>query len=151
MTDNEIKWHTRFIQVARLVSTWSKDPSTQVGAALIKNRRILSTGYNGFPPGILDDDRLNDRPVKYKHVIHAELNCLLQPNIETTDSTLYLFSSRLPGPPCSNCMKHIITAGVKQVVYIDGTLAEDWQEDQILSENMAVEAGLELVKLRVKE
>ena len=46
------KWDTRFLKLAKEIATWSKVPSTQVGAIGVKDRRILATGYNGFPKGI---------------------------------------------------------------------------------------------------
>ena len=72
------KWDIRFMQMAKEISNWSKDPSRKIGAVAIdENRRILSTGYNGFPAGIDDSfDRLNDRDKKYKYVTHAEKNCI---------------------------------------------------------------------------
>ena len=61
------KWDKRFIRVAKEVSTWSKDPSKKIGCIAVKDRRIISTGFNGFPAGIADlPDRLNDRDLKYK-------------------------------------------------------------------------------------
>ena len=62
------KWKKRFIQLSKEISTWSKDPSTKVGALIIsEDRNIVSTGYNGFPRGIEDtEERLNNRELKYK-------------------------------------------------------------------------------------
>ena len=58
----------KFLSLAREVSTWSKDPSTQVGAVLVRpDRTVAGIGFNGFPRGIYDDpELLNDRPEKYK-------------------------------------------------------------------------------------
>ena len=59
---NSTKWDNRFIDLAKLVGSWSKDPSTQVGAVIVDQKnRIVSVGYNGFPQKISDNDRLNDR------------------------------------------------------------------------------------------
>jgi deoxycytidylate deaminase len=67
------KWHMRFMDMAKMVSTWSKDPSSQIGAVAIDDQfRILATGYNGFPKGIADtEERLNDKDQKYPRIIHA--------------------------------------------------------------------------------
>jgi dCMP deaminase len=55
-------WDVRFLEMAKLVSTWSKDPSTQVGAVLVDPcHRVVSLGFNGFPRAIADDARLRDR------------------------------------------------------------------------------------------
>jgi len=68
------KWDQRYLEVARVVGTWSKDPSTQIGAVAVGLKgQILAQGYNGFARGIFDDiDRYEDRPTKYKYIVHAE-------------------------------------------------------------------------------
>ena len=70
--DNK-KWDLRFIELAKLVSTWSKDPSTQTGAVIVDpNRRVVSVGYNGFPIGVDDDpERYANRDLKYKMIVHC--------------------------------------------------------------------------------
>ena len=56
------KWDFRFLELAKSISTWSKDPSRQIGAIAVKNRNVIAQGYNGFPRGIEDDkDRYEDR------------------------------------------------------------------------------------------
>ena len=64
-------WDTRFLDLAEHISKWSKDPSTKVGAVIVDSyRRIVSTGYNGFPQGVMDSyDRLTDRDTKYEIII----------------------------------------------------------------------------------
>ena len=72
------KWHKRFMEVAELVSTWSKDPSTKVGAIVVgPDREIRSTGYNGLVRGVDDKkpERL-ERPTKYDFFEHAERNAV---------------------------------------------------------------------------
>ena len=70
-------WDKRFLDMARLVAAWSKDPSTQVGAVVVDpDYRVRGMGYNGFPAGIKDDERLHDRPAKHKLVVHAETNAI---------------------------------------------------------------------------
>lgn len=61
----DVKWDRRFMEMAQLVSTWSKDPSTKIGAVLVRSNKIVATGYNGFPSGIVDDKRLQNRDKKY--------------------------------------------------------------------------------------
>jgi len=109
-------WHERFLEMAKLVGTWSKDPSTQVGAVAVdrNTRRVLSMGYNGFPKGIEDDGRLNDREKKYEMIIHAEVNCILNAarlGISLEGSALYISGL----PPCATCALPIIQAGIKEV------------------------------------
>jgi len=70
------KWDSRFMDLARLVASWSKDPSTQVGAVIVdQDKRIVSTGFNGFPRCV--NDSPVDREVKLLRTIHAEENALL--------------------------------------------------------------------------
>ena len=72
------RWGDRYLHLAKEISTWSKDPSTKVGAVVIgDNGEVLSQGFNGFPRGIKDTSpRLKDREKKYKLVVHAEMNAI---------------------------------------------------------------------------
>ena len=67
------KWDFRFLDMAKLVASWSKDPSTQTGAVIVAPRKnIIGVGFNGFPRGMYDSpERLNDRPEKYSRTIHC--------------------------------------------------------------------------------
>ena len=74
------KWDQRFIDLAMHIADWSKDPSTKVGAVVVdpSTRRVVSTGFNGFPVGVEDTaDRLENREIKYEMVVHAEQNALV--------------------------------------------------------------------------
>lgn len=108
------KWDLRFLDMAKLVSTWSKDPSTKVGAVIVNNdNQIISLGYNGLPKKVPDDPSiLNQRLEKYKYIIHAETNAILTTNSSIKDCILYTF----PFLPCTNCASMIIQAGIKRVV-----------------------------------
>ncbi len=65
-------WNKRFLDLAEHVASWSKDPSTKVGAVVVdEKKRVVSLGYNGFPRGVLDiDSRYNDRDTKHLFVAH---------------------------------------------------------------------------------
>ena len=78
------KWDGRFIELAKHISGWSKDPSTKVGCVVVgEDREIRSTGFNGFPRGIEDDsDRLEDREQKYPLICHAEENAIMHAALE---------------------------------------------------------------------
>lgn len=115
-----ISWDEYFMGVAILASQRSKDPSTQVGACIIdEDKRILSTGYNGFPKGCSDDEfpwnrDENEGETKYQYVVHAELNAILNASgKKLSGAILYvgLF-------PCNECAKAIIQSGIKEVVYL---------------------------------
>jgi len=136
-------WHKRFLEMAYLVATWSKDPSTKVGAVAVgKRREVLATGYNGFPRGIQDDERYSDRELKYKLVVHAELNvCLHAARLGTPleGSTLYITLS-----PCSTCAGALIQAGFKEVIIPLVKEPERWKEDFNLGRKILWEAGIEV-------
>lgn len=134
------KWDERFLRIAREVATWSKDPSTQVSAVIVLDKRILSTGYNGIPRGVRDDieERLHP-PVKYKWMQHAELNALC--NINAKGTTLY---SNLH--PCDSCARSIIQAGVVRVVVDpEAESKPHWEESFRVAREMFDEAGVEVV------
>lgn len=115
-----ISWDEYFMGVALLASERSKDPSTRVGACIVdEEKRILSTGYNGFPKGCSDDEFPWNRDeekgeTKYQFVVHAELNAILNASGKRlAGSVLYvgLF-------PCNECAKAIIQSGIAEVVYL---------------------------------
>ena len=121
-----ITWDDYFMGVALLAAERSKDPSTRVGACIVdQQKRILSTGYNGFPHGCSDDEFPWERTgeecqTKYPYVVHAELNAILNARGQNlSGSRLYvgLF-------PCNECAKAIIQAGVAEVVYLSDKYAD---------------------------
>jgi len=138
----DIKWDQRFLELAKLVSTWSKDPSTKVGAVITDDRRIISVGYNGFPEGVLDSsERYSNREIKYKYMVHAERNALLFANTSLKNTTLYTY----PFMPCSECAGMIIQSGIKRVVTLINT-NERWKESFEITKNMFDEAGVNLTQ-----
>ena len=135
------KWDSRFIQLAKFVSTWSKDPSTQVGAVIVdKNNRIVSVGYNGFPSNIVDDDRLNDREFKIKHITHAEENALISSG-KTCLSGCAIYT--YPFQPCQHCAKMIRNFGISKVVSLSSNI-QRWEESFKNAREIFQEAGIKL-------
>lgn len=116
MSKHSFKWDERYLQLAKEVSTWSKDPSTKVGAIAVGDKgQVLSQGYNGFPRGIKDNDRLSDKEMKYRYVVHAEMNCIYNATFHGTSlngATLYVYGL----PMCNECAKAIIQVGITRVV-----------------------------------
>ena len=137
------KWDQRFIELAKHIANWSKDPSTKVGCVVVgEDREIRSTGFNGFPRGISDDiERLEDRAQKYPLICHAEENAIMHAariGVSLKGSTAYV-----TWPPCSRCARSLIQAGVKEVVYsLEEEIPERWIEDFNISTNMLSEAGV---------
>lgn len=135
-----INWKRRFLGLAEHIAQWSKDPSTKVGAVITtKDNRIISLGFNGFPRHVLDDNRLNDRDLKYKIIIHAEMNAIHFSGYPLTDCVLYTW----PMPPCSRCAASIIQVGIDKVIapYNFGE-NKRWENDITLAAEMFAEAGI---------
>lgn len=139
-------WDARFLEMAKLVSSWSKDPSTQVGAVITKGKFVVSIGFNGHPKGVEDSgERLENREVKYRTIIHAELNAILTSRQDLQDCTVYVW----PFMPCSQCGAAIIQAGIKRVVAPKSD-NERWAESFAFTKKIFEEAGVELVEVEVK-
>ena len=137
------KWDQRFIELAKHIANWSKDPSTKVGCVVVgEDREIRSTGFNGFPRGIEDnEERLLDRAQKYPLICHAEENAIMHAariGVSLKGSTAYV-----TWPPCSRCARSLIQSGIKQIVYPNpGEIPERWIEDFKISNSMISEAGV---------
>jgi dCMP deaminase len=139
------KWDKRFVRIATEVASWSKDPGTKVGAVLVLDRRIIATGYNGFPQNIGDTiERYSNRELKLAFTVHAEVNTILnaaQNGAKTKGSTLYVTFS-----PCVNCATSVIQAGVKRVVCPNLIEAPDrWRESFQMGQDLLREAGVKVV------
>ena len=137
-------WDLRYLNVAKQVSEWSKDPSRKVGAVAVGNKgQLLAQGYNGFPRGIFDhQNRYDDRETKYKYVVHAEMNVIYNASYNGTSldgSTLYVYGL----PICSECTKGIIQVGIKRVVMTKQDIPDVWAKSWELSKSMFDEAGVE--------
>ena len=139
------KWDWRYLNLAKEISTWSKDPSAQIGSVVVGSEgRVLATGYNGFPRGIVDtQDRLFNRETKYKYVVHAEMNCIYNASahgVSLQGSTMYVYGL----PVCSECAKGVIQAGISRVVYTHQyNIPERWIESAECSREMFAEAGID--------
>lgn len=141
---NEL-WDTRFLGLAKYISTFSKDPSTKTGAVITEGSTIISQGYNGFPRGIADDERLIDRALKLKMIIHSECNAILYAARPLHGLTIYSY----PFAPCSSCAAMIIQVGITRCIApeLPDNLKERWGADLELSALMFEEAGVELTIL----
>lgn len=136
-------WVVRFLRLAREVASWSKDPSTRVGAVIVDSKkRVVSVGFNGLPRGVVDlPERLHNRDVKYKMIVHGERNALMFASRPVEDCTILTW----PFPPCSQCAALIIQTGIRQVVSIRDQLDNvRWRDDFALAREMYAEAGVRL-------
>ena len=145
------KWDKRFMEMAQLVATWSScyKANRQVGCVIAKNKRILTTGYNGAPSGIenckeravcMREDLKIPSGTKHElcYATHAEQNAIVQAaklGIIIEGATLYCTHQ-----PCTICSKLIINSGIARIVYV--LSYPDEFSKQVLSE-----AGVEVVQL----
>lgn len=135
------KWDVRFLELAKLISTWSKDPSTKCGAVITRDKTIISLGFNGLPKGIEDNPEvLNNRELKYEMILHAEDNALLYARQNLTGCSIYTY----PFPPCSRCAAKIIQSGIVRVIAPTPPkdLLERWGASLELSQNMYNQADV---------
>ena len=142
---NSIKWDERYLLLAKHASSWSKDPSKQIGAVAVGySGQILSQGYNGFPRGVLDSEaRLNDRELKYKYVVHAEMNAIYNATlngVSLNGATLYVYGL----PVCSECAKGIVQVGIKRVcISAAMPLPERWMSSWDMTKKIFNEVGID--------
>ena len=140
MRGERVSWGTYFMNIAKEVATRSTCDRKYVGAVIVREKTILSTGYNGSIKGLPHCDEAGHEMVD-DHCIrttHAEANAIVQAaknGVEINQSEIYVTAS-----PCYNCFKLIANAGIKTIYY-----GEFYREDRILEH--AKEAGIELVSL----
>ena len=139
-----MKWNNRFLDLAKHVAGWSKDPSSAVGAVIVRpDRTICSVGFNGFPRGVEDSvDRLYDRKYKLLFTVHAETNAILSAKEDLKGYSIYVW----PYQPCAHCMANIIQSGITSV-YCPENKIERWIESFVKGEEMAKEAEVSIIYL----
>ena len=145
-------WSDKYIKLAKEISTWSKDPSTKIGAVVVgADGQILSQGFNGFPRGIKDsEERLNNRERKYELVVHGEMNAIYNASlngVSLKDSTIYVYGL----PTCNECAKGIIQVGIKKVVAMrPAKYNSDWDKSNKNAAALFKEADVTyLIKSRI--
>jgi len=144
MTHELSKWDKRFLHLASVYASWSKDPSTKVGAVIVndKNQQV-GQGYNGFPRNMYDLlDRYGNRDFKYKFILHAEENAILNAQGSLEGSTMYLY----PFLCCTNCASKIIQTGIKKIVAPAST-CERWGGNHAQALTLLEETGIEVVEV----
>ncbi len=125
------KWDKRFVELAKTIATWSScyQDNRKIGAVIVKNKRILTTGYNGAPAGIKSCvergeclRRKLNIPSGTRHelcyAIHAEQNAIIQAaklGVSIEGATLYCTHQ-----PCVICAKMIVNSGIARIVYVEG-------------------------------
>lgn len=144
MDDSDYKWTLRAFDLALFVSEWSKDPSTKVGAVIVDDQfRFISLGYNGFPRGVADDERLFNREEKLKLMVHAEVNAINNVRDPRFLQGCYMYVTHVP---CDSCARAIIDAGIVRVMALppDPGMEERWRASYHESRRLFLEAGIQL-------
>lgn len=136
-----------WLSMALAASQMSRDPSTRVGSVIVRDGRLLSTGWNCFPRGIVVDERMQDREAKLKIVVHAEVHAIIHARQDVTGATLYTACHGVDGlwggPPCTRCAVHCIEAGITEVVsYPAKTVPSRWAADLEYAEALLAEADV---------
>lgn len=137
------KWDYRFLDLAEFISSWSKDPSTKVGAVITDcDNRIVSIGYNGFPKNIYDyPEMLNDRETKYNMIVHGEMNAILFANRSLMNCSLYTY----PFIPCPRCSSMVIQSGINRIISYKNSI-DRWEKDLKLSRWLFKQANIDLIE-----
>jgi dCMP deaminase len=141
-------WDTWFMGLVYDVAKKSKDPSTKIGAVIVRDNRPILFGYNGIPRKVKDLPERMVRPVKYKWTEHGERNalyCGARFGIATENAIMYTQSI-----PCADCARGIINCGISKIIVHKQT--EDlfashavWTEELDIARIMLNEAGVEIV------
>ena len=143
------KWDIRYMELAKYVSRWSKDPSTKVGAVLVNyDKHMEFVGFNGFARGVDDSEtRYNERETKYQFVVHAEVNAILKAGESARGASLYVWPSFAIPNICNDCAKVAIQAGIKELFgYMpdpNNPRAARWGQSISIAKMMFDEAGIQ--------
>lgn len=139
-------WDNRFLDLAEYIGTWSKDPSTKVGAVIVRpDKTIASVGYNGFPRGVTDVYASRDD--KLMRTVHAEMNAILSAREPLHGYTLYVS----PLFPCSNCAAAIIQSGIKVVVARMEQVRPEWARSFEVAKDMFLDAGVTMMPVFLRD
>ena len=137
-------WNERYFSLAKLVSAWSKDPTTQVGAVITEDNYVRGIGFNGFPRCIRDtEEKLNNRELKRKLMIHAEMNALSA--AQGRGDTIYVY----PCLPCPTCLVLVMQAGINKIVAGDKRIEDVWGYSFV--KEILAETRIELIELPWEE
>ena len=142
----------KYMEIAYAISRLSKDPSTQVGAVIIgPTQEVRSLGYNGAPRGCFadeaGDERRDNRPEKYFWFSHAELNAIT--NAARVGTPLAGSSLVVTHPPCMDCARAIVQAGITRVITVrpPAAFVERWREHMSRTQRLFDECGVEYLEI----
>lgn len=140
----QYKWDLRFMELAQLISAWSKDRTTKVGCVVVDiDKNVKATGYNGIPRGCNDDreERHDRNGMKYKWAEHGERNAIYSAarrGESVEDCTIYSTFF-----PCADCARGIIQSGMRTLVTFKPDMSNlKWAQDFEVATQMLGEAGV---------
>lgn len=143
---NRISWNEFFMGVAKLAAKRSRDKNTQVGACIVRNKKIISTGYNGMP-STCDECGLPTKrtgkflDTKYPYIVHAEMNAILNaPSTNLKDCSIYVTLF-----PCCECAKAILQTGITKVYYLEDKHPND--DIYVAAKRMFKASGIDVIQL----
>lgn len=148
---NRLSWDDHHMLLAIVTSYRSPDPNTKVGAVVVDNlNRVIGLGYNGLPrdisPYLIPWERSNENPLltKYPFIVHAEKNAIS--NCSKRSNAISIYCTLFP---CNECMKDIIQAGIKKIVYLEDKYKDTWQVKA--AKQMSDIVGIELKKYKLSD
>jgi dCMP deaminase len=135
-------WIDKYLSLAKFISTFSKDPSTKVGCVITgKSNEIKSIGFNGFPRGCFDDEKIYlDRTRKHLRVVHAEANAIT--SAARSGTSLLNSIAYISYPPCAQCAALMIQSGITEIHWVENELRKDWRVNTLEATNLLCEAGV---------
>ncbi|XP_065838001.1 deoxycytidylate deaminase-like isoform X2 [Oscarella lobularis] len=144
----KLKWEELYMAVALTASLRSKDPNTRVGCCIVdpETYTIVSTAYNGFPPGLEDTHDKWEKEAKKDYVIHAEANALVLSRANLRGAVCYVTLF-----PCKECAKLLTQAGIKEVTYLAYPSNSDSLPDYEVSRKIFKAGKVKLTPFAVDE
>lgn len=141
-TQSNDKWSSRFLELARFFSTWSKDPRTKVGAVAVdpSSKAVLEEGFNGLPRGVADLNERMEAPLKYLYTAHAEENLVAHAARRVLKGS-DVYVTHLC---CAGCARMLINAGVRRVIVGNGKTSMPPEQFEA-AKTMLEESHVELI------
>ena len=136
--NERLDWDEYFMSLALLISSRSPSKRLKVGSVIVKDNRVISSGYNGFPSGAPHESIMRDG--HEINTIHSEQNSIsdsAKRGVAIQDTTIYITHF-----PCINCVKYIISSGIKQIIYLD-----DYRNDDVVLE-LCKQAGVKIDQMK---
>ena len=144
-------WDDYFLRMAKLVSSKSKDTSTQCGCVIVAaDNSVLSTGYNGLPRGMEYSPEKLERPFKYKVMVHSEQNAIF--NAARNGIRLQGGTAYITDIPCHECARGLVQCGIVRIVVPIPSklrLRKDWQVSFNAAKQIMKECGVQLSEVPI--